>query len=61
MVETNVSTNENHKFNNSTVKAVSRGVGDFTTMVGDMCASFVDMGALVKTNIESGLKKIFDF
>ena len=61
MVGTNASTNENHKFYNSTVRAISRGGGDCATKVGSLCAHFVDTGSLVKTQVENGLSKIFDF
>ena len=61
MVETNASTNEKHKLYKSTVQAISRGEVDCTTKVGSLCARFVDMGAPVKTQVENGLSKIFDF
>ena len=51
MVETNTSTNEKHKFYNSTVQAISIGVGDCATNVGALCARFVDMGAPVKNQV----------
>ena len=38
MVGTNASTNENNKFYNSTVQAISRGGGDCVTKVGALCA-----------------------
>ena len=40
MVGTNASTNENHKFYNSTVQAISIGGGDCATNFGDLCACF---------------------
>ena len=61
MVGTNASTNEKHKFYNSTLQAISRGCGGYATKLGAICARFVDMGALVKTHVENGLSKIFDF
>ena len=60
-VGTNSSTNENHKFYNSTVLAISRGEGYFSSKVGDLCAHFVDMGYPVKNQVENGLSKLFDF
>ena len=59
MVGTNASTKKKHKFYNSTVQAISIGGGDCATKVGAMCACFVDMGALVKTEVENGLSKLF--
>ena len=50
-VGTNASTNENHKFYNSTVQAISRGGLDCATKVGTLCAHFVDMGYTVKTQV----------
>ena len=61
MVVTNASTNEKHKFYNSTVQAISRGGGDCNTKVGALCARFVDMVASVKTQVGNGLCKLFDF
>ena len=49
MVGTNASTNENHKFYNSTVQAISIGGGDCSTKVGSLCACYFDMGTPVKT------------
>ena len=60
MVGTNNSTNENHKFYNSTVKAISRGGGDCSTKVGILCTCSGDMGSLVKTQVENGLSELFD-
>ena len=51
VVGTNASTNEKHKFYNSTVQAISRGGGDCDTKVGALCVFFVDMGAPVKTQV----------
>ena len=61
MVETNSSINKNHKFYNSMVQAISRVVQDCATNVGSLCACFVDMVALVKTQVENGLSKLFKF
>ena len=61
MVETNASTNENHKFYKSMVQAISRVVRDCATNVGSLCACFVDMVALVKTQVENGLSNILNF
>ena len=60
MVGTNYSTNEKHKFYNSTVQAISRRGGYCITNVGALCARFVDMGAPVKTQVVNGLSKLFD-
>ena len=57
MVGTNASADENRKFYNSTVQAISR-VGDCATKVGAMCAHFFDMWAPVKTQVENGLRKL---
>ena len=35
--------------------------GDCTKNVGSLCARFVDMGALVKTQVENGLIKLINF
>ena len=61
MIVTNASTNKNNKFYNSTVQAISIGGRDCATKVGSVCACFVDMGSPVKTQVENGLSKIFDF
>ena len=61
MIGTNASTNEKHKFYNSTVQAISRVGEDCATKVGALCAHFVDMGALVTTQVENLLSKLFDF
>ena len=61
MVGTNSSKNENHKFYNSTVQAISRGGADCATKVGAICARFVDMGFMVKIQVENGISKLFDF
>ena len=58
---TNTSTNEEHKFYNSTVQSIWRGGGDWATSFGSMCDRFVDMGALVKSQVENGRSKIFGF
>ena len=51
MVGTNASTNKNHKFYKSTVPAISRGGGFCATKVGSLCARFVYMGSLDKTQV----------
>ena len=61
MFGVNTSTNKNHKLYNSTVQTISRGVGDCATKSGDLCNWFVEMGELVKTQVENRLNKIFDF
>ena len=61
MVSTNASTKKNHKFYNSTAKAISRGRGDFATKVGSLCVRFLNMSAPVKNQVENGLCKLFDF
>ena len=61
MVGKNSSTNKNHKFYNSTVQAISIGVGDCATKVGALRDRFVDMGSPVKTQVGNGLSKLFDF
>ena len=61
MVGTNASTNENHKFYNSTAQAISSRGGDCTTKVGSLWNLFFDMGPQVKTQVENGLSKLFDF
>ena len=38
-----------------------RGGGDCSTKVGALCSHFVDMGALVRTQVENGFSKKFDF
>ena len=57
----NVSTNENQKFYNSTVQALSRGGGDCATKCVSLCARFIDVGARVKSQVENRLSKLFDF
>ena len=49
------------KFYKSTVQDISRGGGEYTTKVGTLCDRFVDMGALVKTQVENRLSKILGF
>ena len=51
MVGSNASTNEKHKFYKSTVQAISIGGGHCATKVGSMCARFVDMVAVLKTQV----------
>ena len=51
MVGNNYSTNKNCKFYNSTVQAISTGVGYCDTKFGDLCNRFVGMGAPVKTQV----------
>ena len=43
------------------VKAILRGGGDYDTKVVALCSHFVDMGAMVKTQMENGISKLFDF
>ena len=61
MIRTNASTNENHKFYNSTVQEISRGGGDCATKFGALCTHFVDMVSPVKSQVENGLIEIFNF
>ena len=61
MVGTNASTNKNHKLYNSTVQEISRGGGDWATKVGALCDRFVYMGSPVKTQVENGMSKLFNF
>ena len=61
MFGTNASTNEKHKFYDSTLHAISRGGGDCATKVGALCDHFVDIGSLVTNQVKNGLSKIFDF
>ena len=42
------------------MQAISTGGGDCATKVRSLCARFVDMGSLVKTQAENGISKIFD-
>ena len=41
MMGTNITTNEKHKFYNSTVQDISRGGGDCNTKVGSLCDIFL--------------------
>ena len=59
MVGTNTSTKK-HKFYDSTVQDISIGGGDCATDFGYPCACFIDMGAPVKNQAETGLHKLFD-
>ena len=43
------------------LQAISIGVGNCATKVGALCAIFVDMGTSVKTHVENGLSKLFNF
>ena len=52
---------QNHKIYNSTLHAISGGLGDWSAKVGYMCACFVDMGARVKIQVKNGLDKLFNF
>ena len=61
MVGKNVSTNKMQKLYNSTVEGISISGGDCATKVGSLFSLLVDMGALVKTQVENGISKIFDF
>ena len=54
MVGTNASTNENNKFYNSTVQAISRGGGDCSTKFVSLFANYFDMGDTVKLSWEMG-------
>ena len=60
MVGTNASTNKKHKLYNLTVQDISRR-GDCATKFGALCAGFFDMVSPVKTQVENGLYKIFNF
>ena len=60
MVGTNDSTNKNNRFYNSTLQAISRGGGYCAAKVGEICDRFFDMGALVKTQVENGISKLFN-
>ena len=51
MFETNAYKNENHKFYNSKVQAISRGGGYWYKNVGALCTCFVDMGDPVKNHV----------
>ena len=61
MVGTNASTNEKHKFYNSTVQAISRGGEDLYAKFGALCACFVDKVSPVKTQVGNGLIKLLYF
>ena len=61
MVGTNASTNENNNLYKSAVQAISRGGKDRATNVGALCACFDYTGYPVKTQVENGLSRIFDF
>ena len=61
MVGTNTSTNEKHKFYNSTVQSISIGVGGCATKVVALCGHFVDMVSPVKTQVKNEIIKIFYF
>ena len=43
------------------MQAISRGGGDWATNDGALSARFVDTGSPVKTQVKSGISKIFDF
>ena len=43
------------------VQVISRGVVNCATKVGSLCPYFVDVGALVKTQVENGLNKLLGF
>ena len=43
------------------MQVISRGGRDCDTKVGAIYAHFVDMGALVKTQVVNGLNKLFNF
>ena len=61
MVGNNASKNKTNKLYNSTVQDISRGGGYCATKFGVMCAHFLDMGSPVKTQVENGMSKLFDF
>ena len=42
------------------MQAISIGGGDCSKNVGALCAHFFGMGAAVKTQVENGLRKLFD-
>ena len=52
IVVTNYNTNEEHKLHKSTLQTVSRVGGYCTTNFGALCARFVDMVSLGKTQLE---------
>ena len=43
------------------MQAISRGGGDCATRSEALCAHFVNMGELFKTQLENGLSKLFDY
>ena len=43
------------------MQSISRGGGYCATKVGSLCAHFVDMGSLVKIQVENGLSNLLDF
>ena len=47
-------------FYNLTVQDISRGGGYCAKKFGSLCDRFVDMLAPVKTQVESGISKLFD-
>ena len=61
MVGTNSSTNENHKFCNSTVQVIPIVGGDCATKSGSLCTHFFYMGAPVNTQVVNGLSRLFVF
>ena len=58
MFGTNSYTKKIHKFYYSMVQDISRRLGYLDTKVGALCARFVDMWDLVKTQVENRLNKI---
>ena len=54
-------TNLNHKFYKSMEQAISRYVGECATNGGALCTHFNDMGFTMKTQVENGLNKLFNF
>ena len=50
-----------HKLYKSTVQAISKVGGDFSTKVGSLCDCFVDIGDPVKIQVKNGLNKLFNF
>ena len=59
MVRTNASTNKKHMFYNKTSQSILQLGRDCATTVGFMCAHFVYVGNLVKTQVENDMDKIF--
>ena len=60
IVGSDISTNNNCIFHISTVIVVSIVVGDCIKKIGSLCAYFVDMVSLVKTQVENGMSRLFN-